>query len=1205
MAPIAKAKILPEGFVLVQTPEGEKVRCTLCSAVAPATKDFAWTSLPAHLKSKAHARAIEHNEDTRTRAAVIERNREKDLAERREAEARFSALRDVHILPQPTQARIQSAAESELWDELAEDPQAAGFDFGIDRTTQQYNELCGEMNSLWNAGIMAHDTGFALGEEKEADLLQDDDEDDFLAKLCRMLVRCYGRPSRNGPVTLRYLALDSDPEGGDILNFESQDPQNPSLEWSPYPSKMLFLLDTLDNLPRLRISNSLMKVFLWILKESGSRDVPSFDHLRKVQTKLREKCGIPTTQYMSAKGNIFHMNDPRTLVAKDWANPETRKHIHIYPEIPEDGVIREIWHAQKWRKDLDLDVLSPMYDARNLHAHFYVNELARLSSGDFVIPIRWLTFRGRVWADAFTVKIDTSGVATVIDTHTTLISSADLVANYLDLEDEGSIPQWSAKTLECGHSERMPNPKRALAGGDPLYHCRVDYFGDDVSGNRSKSWNKHWNAYMTNRNLPRALLNQEFHVHFISTSPHASITEQFIAFKSVSEITGHIGAKGNFFCRKCEAGGSEKDKETNECFHSLFEPGTPRSKEKILTELKKQVKLACSGVAQPIKNTQKDTGVKDAYTQHWIDHLLEQFKLKKEEKPGRTTAEIQEELIQWTLDNEDKIYSGFLTMKGFDPTKDTPVEILHTILLGVVKYIWHSSYTSWNTAQKQTYSLRLQATNTDGLSVHAIRANYIMQYANSLSGRQFKTIAQVNVFHVHGIVTPEQFTTWRAVGEFSALIWVPEIRNLDEYLHDIDIAAGNVMDTFAIVDPTKILSKIKLHLLTHSRDDIRSFGPLVGVMTEIFECFNAVFRFCSILSNHLAPSRDIALQLADQEGLKHRLTGGWWPTVEGEGDWERAGTGVRTFLETRPVLQRLVGWTIHTPPTPGSVKLIPLPKRQKGVPRPTRSALMLRSTRASQAQNVGKYDMASSWFACRQVISASLDECKTGSWVFAKSPITIRTSTHILIKDELITGRINNILEDGHGSAIIVLDVFHVSDEHSIFGMPVLARRQSEETSLLFLPCELTRSQDIKFLYNVQHDCNLAECKATGKRPRMQERVDSGITDKFIVHNPMERFIINMHAFHNAHLLRQALPCRLTIPIPLFADRQAKHYELGASLREIKDGKYTEEAGPKILLVTIQKKKLALGEGPCTTGRVELPEVGAPPRQPGRNLGVP
>lgn len=125
-----------------------------------------------------------------------------------------------------------------------------------------------------------------------------------------------------------------------------------------------------------------------------------------------------------------------------------------------------------------------------------------------------------------------------------------------------------------------------------------------------------------------------------------------------------------------------------------------------------------------------------------------------------------------------------------------------------------------------------------------------------------------------------------------------------------------MLDIAALIDPSKINSKIKYHLLSHLREDIIRFGPLIGVATEVFECFNAIFRYCSILSNHLAPSRDIAHQLAKQETTKHLLSGGWWKVKSASGGWARPGSSVRKYVSTDKVLQTLIGWESDNAPLP-------------------------------------------------------------------------------------------------------------------------------------------------------------------------------------------------------------------------------------------------------------------------------------------------
>ena len=59
-----------------------------------------------------------------------------------------------------------------------------------------------------------------------------------------------------------------------------------------------------------------MKVFLWVLHEAGVRDAPSFASLRKVQSRLRIECGIPTHRYESIQGNVYFMNDVQTMIER-------------------------------------------------------------------------------------------------------------------------------------------------------------------------------------------------------------------------------------------------------------------------------------------------------------------------------------------------------------------------------------------------------------------------------------------------------------------------------------------------------------------------------------------------------------------------------------------------------------------------------------------------------------------------------------------------------------------------------------------------------------------------------------------------------------------------------------------------------------------------------------------------------------------------
>jgi hypothetical protein len=403
----------------------------------------------------------------------------------------------------------------------------------------------------------------------------------------------------------------------------------------------------------------------------------------------------------------------------------------------------------------------------------------------------------------------------------------------------------------------------------------------------------------------------------------------------------------------------------------------------------------------------------------------------------------------------------------------------------------------------------------------------MIQYKNNLIGKHFKTLMQILAFHVHGISTPDQFAMIKAAGDLGARLWITEIDNMTEYLDDLKIAIGNLLDSFDKVDPLRILAKIKLHLLVHIPDDIRRFGPLVRWATEIYESHNTVFRLCSVLSNRLAPSRDIALKFASMDRAKHFLSGGYW-LDPGSKRWTQAGEGVQRILLTDPVFQRHLGWTPPPKIVPGFVKAMPAKRMLPVKWSQTKASAHWTTTNLPPSPE-------SHWRMGQVVTAQSGDKAVVGSWVFA---LDSTGKTIIGRVEELWVGE----------KSFVMLEQFVCTEElHPDFGWPVLRRPNGAEIirgqgqSHIVLD-----TKSIQFICSVQHDCRMGNCKPGISRKERQEREETNRDIMLIKHSDDDQFVLAMSALHNFAKLRRVLPQSLTKLTALHEDRVAFHKEMAA-----------------------------------------------------------
>ncbi|KAG2115374.1 uncharacterized protein F5147DRAFT_569473 [Suillus discolor] len=555
----------------------------------------------------------------------------------------------------------------------------------------------------------------------------------------------------------------------------------PGSPYYPWPSKAHFLTSLLFSSARLPFSDAQKKAALTWAKELGARNVPSLRSIKQSNDCICELVGNPIRKVTSASGNIFYINDIRHAIAKDYANPLTHFSMLDYPEDGGAGM-SQVCHGQK----MLLEMPSPPA-ARVGGKIYFTNELLQECSGAYFVPERFfnasygssnqrdsqdLRQEKELYAMGHAVQYTDAGF--IVNDKQEVMPVSIFRRSFEDIMDElvcGVTHEYtfepkddSLLSMISALSEKylklVPHPLHKKAKGRMVYSVPLVIFMDDVSGNISKQWNKHHAIYMSNTNLPREMLEKEFCVRFVMSSPHAAPMELMHSMRESirsdsgiiawdckfdeevmlvpqglflagdnpmqAEECSHAGLNCNYFCRTCHVGGTKEYKESEVGYNSIFMEGNPRMPEDMKSQVCQQFDTAlCSGAAGKIVTTTTLTGVWDSTSSYLINALVELGKKLQKRKAGQLAS--AESVVRAALEKqledmlqgrtiEDAI-NPLLGMDRLNIHMDTPTEILHTVLLGVVKYFWGQTVFLLEKAKLLgLFQTRLDSLEQDGLN---------------------------------------------------------------------------------------------------------------------------------------------------------------------------------------------------------------------------------------------------------------------------------------------------------------------------------------------------------------------------------------------------------------------------------------------------------------------------------------------------------
>ncbi|KAI0260095.1 hypothetical protein BC834DRAFT_973700 [Gloeopeniophorella convolvens] len=443
---------------------------------------------------------------------------------------------------------------------------------------------------------------------------------------------------------------------------------------------------------------------------------------------------------------------------------------------------------------------------------------------------------------------------------------------------------------------------------------------------------------------------------------------------------------------------------------------------------------------------------------------------------------------------------------GDNPMLNSPVEILHVVLLGVVKSFWRDAVARCDPHKKAILKARLSSLETFDLGLSPIRGQTLVKYAGSLTGRDFRVIMQVGPAVLHGLLPAVIWDAWLALCRLGPLVFQPMCNNLDEYKKELEDSINDLLLTTAQWT-TSWFKKPKFHVILHLPEHVVRLAPAILMATEGFESFNHVIRLRSVHSNRQAPSKDIASSMNFLHAARHLISGGVvFPTADSDSTSRRqAGKGVLELVND-PVFAHLIGIT---------------PVRERRCEETM--GFYARPTRRVQASAPLQWSSTMAFSAAGMLCPPIFDSEGHPPILYEHTPVPnkdkARIGSFVLFRAEgdntVHLGRVLEIVGSPEEILFITLEVWVVRGVSDVYRMPEIQPADSRHH-------RMAKVKDVLCCAHTFHNCQNNGCTVKRTRRVHQERQETALLDFETAHSrdAYDR-ILNTAQLRSAAAMRQ------------------------------------------------------------------------------------